>query len=206
MRVQVDHHPAALHASLGHVLDAEEAGARRVGLRAGGDDAGRPGHVGAGTIAVVVERLGHTVPVCIEQLADMGQAVPLRGVLCMQQDRIVAHHVREPGVVLAKLVVDVGLAVADRWTQDGRVATGIECVAAGQVERKAEAECPPFVDFGDPLQHLGRCQQVQAAALVIRPPIAPIGTGRTMPPPRGAARHAFCNERAGSSAKSNVPV
>ena len=46
------------------------------------------------------------------------------------------------GIVLSELVVDVGSAVADGGPQDRRVATGVQRVAAGQVERQAEAERP----------------------------------------------------------------
>ena len=82
MRMQVDHHGAALHAGLRHVLDAQEAGAGRIGLpRSRRHGARRPRDVRAGTEAVVVERLGHAVAIGIEQLADMGQTVPLGRIL-----------------------------------------------------------------------------------------------------------------------------
>ena len=112
MRLQVDHHAAALHAGLRHVLHAEMPRAlrfvarRHVALRVvvgGADD------VAAGAIAVVEHVLGAAVAIGVEHLADMGKAVPLRRVLQRQQHR--------------------GRRRRCRWRSDRRSAAGSSCWA-----------------------------------------------------------------------------
>ena len=56
----------------------------------------------SGAVAVVVDRLGLAIAVGIEQLADMGEAVPLGRVLAVQDDEIVADDVGAVGLVCAR--------------------------------------------------------------------------------------------------------
>jgi hypothetical protein len=122
VRVQVDHHAAALHAALGHVLDAERDGARgRAAVaprrHAGVGRVGGREDVAAGAVAVVVDRFGDTVAVGVEQLADVGEAVPLRRVLQVHHHQVVADHVGVQRVVGDEPVVHVRLAVAHGRTK-----------------------------------------------------------------------------------------
>ncbi|CFV98299.1 Uncharacterised protein [Bordetella pertussis] len=81
---QVQQHAAALHAVLGQVLDAQlERGRGAAGIAAatGVVGVGRPDDVDAGAVAVVIAQLGAAVAVGVEQRADVGQRIPLRGVL-----------------------------------------------------------------------------------------------------------------------------
>ena len=94
MGVKVDHHPPALHAGLGHPVHAEPPRLRRGPGAEPRRDPGlgavrRPDHVLAGLKAVVVDRLGPAVGVGVEELPDMGEAVPLRRVLQMHDDEVV---------------------------------------------------------------------------------------------------------------------
>ena len=61
-----------------------------------------PDQSSPGAVAVVVDRLGLAVAVGIEQLADMGEAVPLGRVLGVQDDEVVADDVGRIGLVVAR--------------------------------------------------------------------------------------------------------
>jgi hypothetical protein len=95
---------AALHAALGHALDAQRlARARCSSIAAGRRHAGigavqRAEDVDLRAVAVVVARLGHAVAVGVEQLAHVREAVPLRGVLQVHQHQVVADHVAVRGL------------------------------------------------------------------------------------------------------------
>ena len=189
VRVQVDHHAAALHAALGHVLDAERACLRRrtrvARLRhAGVGGVARADHVFAGTKAVVVDRLGHAVGIGVEHLADVREAVPLGRILQVHHDEVVAEHVGLQHVVAEQAVVHVRPPVAQRRPQHRRVAARIQHVAAGIVERQAEAKRQAFAHFGDTLLHLLRRQQIDAAALVVCTEVAPVRAGGALLPAR----------------------
>jgi hypothetical protein len=56
------------------------------------------------------------------------------------------------------------------------MAARVEEIAAGIVERQAETEGQSLADLGDALSDLFRCQEVQAAELVVGAEIAPVGT------------------------------
>ena len=193
VRVQVDHHRAALHAAGGHVLDAERAraagGLRRHDVdRARTGRLARPDDIDARAIAVVVDRLRHPVAVGVEQLADVREAVPLRGVLRVEDDRVVADDVGGVRIVHREAVVEVRAPVPHRRAQHGRVATRVEHVAAGIVERQAQAERQPLAHLGDALAHLLRGDQVETTELVVGPELAPVRSLRA-PRPSLACRH-----------------
>jgi hypothetical protein len=105
-------------------------------------------------VAVVVDRLRHAIAIGIEELADMGEAVPLRRVLKMKNGRIIANHVRHFWVVIAQAVIEVALPLAQRRPQHWRVAPRIEPIAARIVERQAETKGNPLAYFIDPLLYL----------------------------------------------------
>src|SRR3546814_4062104 len=89
---------------------------------AGGDAAipggvgGRPHEVGAGAVAVVVHGLLHAVAVGVELSADVGQRVPLRGVLQGERD-----HVVGPDVYVLR-IAEVGPLGHGDVLEGGRVA------------------------------------------------------------------------------------
>ena len=105
---EVDEHAAALHAVVGHVLQAEvvreaavvAAVARGVGLRSD--------EVDAGAVPVVIDGLLDPVAVGVELGADVRERVPLRRVL--QRER---HHVVGPHVDVARVAPLLHLAL---WT------------------------------------------------------------------------------------------
>ena len=111
----------------------------------------RPDDVLAGAEAVVEDDLGLAVAVGVEQLADMGEAVPLRRVLQGHLDDVVADHVDQLRVLAGERVGDVGHAVALVGDQARRVAARVDHGAAGIVERQAEAEGLAFLHLGDAL-------------------------------------------------------
>ena len=180
MGVQVNHHGTALHAALGHFVDAQGFGLRG-GLagnfgevkNAGAFAAGWAHHVDACAKTVVVHRLGLAVAVGIEHRAYMGQAVPLRAVLQVHDDQVIADHIGAAGVVTPQLVIQIGLAVAQGWSQHRRQATGVQHVATGHIERQAEVEGQAFFHFGNALTHFVGRQQVHPAVLVVGSKVAP---------------------------------
>ena len=164
--------------------------ARHIVDRAGVGRVDGPDDVLARAVAVVVHGLGHAVAVGVEQLADMRQAVPLGRVLQVQDHRVVVDDVGQARVVEAELIVHVRPAVAQRGSQHRRVAPRVEHVAAGIVERQAQAERKAFADFRDALLDLVRRKQVEAPELVVRPEIPPGGAFRPPLPP-GARCHSL---------------
>ena len=147
VRVQVDHHAAALHAVLGEVLDAERLRARALEARPGfgvriffcRND------IVTGPIAVVKNRFRLAVAVGVEDAADVREGIPLRRVLQREQHEVVADHVGLHRVLLPHRVGEVLPAVALRGGDARRMAPRIEHVAAGIVERQRqhERDAPP---------------------------------------------------------------
>ncbi len=177
MRVQVDHHGAALHAGARHVLDAEPGG---TDMAAGRDllaaaIVDRPDHVLAGAEAVVEHHFGLAVAIDIELLAHMCEAVPLRRILQRQQHDVVAYHVDELRVVARKRIGHVRLAGALGRREHRRLATRIEDAAARIVERHREAERQALAHLGDALLHLLGRDQVEPAELIVGTEVAPGG-------------------------------
>jgi hypothetical protein len=93
--LEIDQHGAALDRLGRHVLDAELVGVAEMAAAVSAGVGLRADHVGARLETVVVERLGHTVAVGVEEAADMGERVPLRGVLQRQDHAIIARDVDE---------------------------------------------------------------------------------------------------------------
>ncbi len=184
MRLEVDHHRAALDRLRRHVLDAEAARADMTLIRLAGGVVERAHDMLVGAIAVVVDHLGLAVAVGVEELADMGEAVPLRRVLQRHHDDVVADDIGVAVVVPAQRVVHDRAAVALGRAQRRRVAARVEHVAAGIVERQRQAEAQPLLHLGDALEHLPGRQQVEAPQLVVGPPIAPGRAGRAALPAR----------------------
>ena len=195
VRVQVDHHAAALHTVHRHVFDAEGMHRRRrlrrhVADRTGVVRVGRTGDFLAAAEAVIKHRLRLAVAIRIEQLAHVRQAIPLRRVLQVQDHGIVIDDIGRLRVVPLHDVDHVRPSVAQRRPQDRRMAARVEQVAAGVIQRQAQAEHLAFLDLGDALFHFLRRQQVQSSELVIRPEVAP---GRTLGPVFPACRCSHCS-------------
>ena len=182
MRMQVDHHRTALYAALGHFFDAQGLGRR---CRFAGDlwktkntrtfAATRADYIGACAKAVVVHRLGYAIAIGVEHRAHMRQAVPLGAVLQMHDHQVVAHHIGADRVVAPQLVVHVGLALAHRRAQHGRLSPGVEHITPRKIQRQAQVEGLPGVHLVYALQHFFGRQEVHAPALVIGAKVAPIG-------------------------------
>ena len=100
----------------------------------------------------------------------------MRRILGGEADLVVAEDVRAQRVLAAERVVETRLARPEgERRQPRRPAHRAQHHAAGPVERQAQAEAPADANLGHALQHLLRCQQVEAAELVIRAEIAPGG-------------------------------
>ena len=138
----------------------------------------------AGAVAVVEDDLGLAVAIGVEQLPDMGEAVPLRRILQRHLDDVVADHVENCGSSRAERVGDVGHAVALVGDEPRRVAARVDDGAAGIVERQLQAEGPALLDLGDAFETLSGGQQVEPAELIVRAPIAPGRAGRAALPAR----------------------
>ena len=147
MVLEVDHHAAALHAVGGHMVDRQF---ERADVLAAVDRAAvaiihGPDDVLPGAVAVIKDDLGLAVAVGIEQLPDMGEAVPLRRVLQRHLDDVVAHDVDQFRILAGERVGDIGHAVALAGDQARRVTARIDDRAARIVERQRQAEgfAPP---------------------------------------------------------------
>ena len=151
-----------------------------------------PDQVDPGAVAVVVDGFLDPVTVGVEFGTDVGQGVPLRGVLQREGHHVVGPHVDVLGIspVLhlahADVVEDGRLALHALGGGDHRrVAALIEGGSPGVVERQAEAEADTGLDLAYTLQHLVRGEQVDAPELVVLPPVAPGRTRWSALPPRG---------------------
>jgi len=175
------------------VLEPEVLGEAPVAESVAGCVVGGPDEVGAGAVAVVVDALLDAVAVGVELGADVGQRVPLGGVLQGERDHVVGPHVDVLGVAevghLAHVdvVEDVGVAlhVLGRG-QAGRRSPLVEDRPAGEVEREAEAEADARLHLAHALEDLLGGEQVDAAELVVVAPVAPGRAGRPLGP---ALRH-----------------
>ena len=156
----------------------------------------RADNVLAGAVAVVEHDLGLAVAVGVEQLTDMGEAVPLRRVLQRHLDDVVAHDDDQFRVLAGERIGDVRHAVAHIGEEPRRMAAWIDDIAARIIEGQAEAEGLAFLDLGNALEHLLRGQQVEPAQLILGAPIAPGRAGRTTFPARVVGHQAtltsFC--------------
>ena len=139
----------------------------------------RADNVLAGAVAVVEHDLGPAVAVGVEQLTDMGEAVPLCRVLQRHLDDVVADDVDQFRVLAGERIGDVRHAVAHIGEEPRWMAAGIDHVAARIIEGKAEAEGLSFPDLGNAFEHLLGGQQIESAQLIVGAPIAPGRAGRT---------------------------
>ena len=151
MMLEVDHHAAALHAVRRHVVDRQLECADMLAALDGTavTVVHRADDVLAGAVAVVEDDLGLAVAIRVEQLPDMGEAVPLRRVLQRHLDDVVADHVDQFGVLAGERVGDIGHAVALVRDEARRVAPLVDHRAARIIERQAQAEGPAFHHLGD---------------------------------------------------------
>ena len=187
VRMQVHHHAPALHAVLGHALNTQRLGAAGAAAAFGRGHAGVAHqewaqHIAACGIAVVVERLRHAIAIRIKQLAGMGQAIPLGGVLQRQHGHVVGQHIGAARFQVAQQAVEVDQALALQGAQHGWLAVGVEGAAARVVQRQAERKAQAFLHLGHALAHLGWRQQVEAAQLVIGAEVAPGRSCRALLP------------------------
>src|SRR3546814_20987706 len=90
--------------------------------------------------------LRNAVAVGVEQRADMGEAVPLRGVLQTQQHRIVADHIGQLRVFPGERQIEVRQAVALGREVPRREAPRAQVATARQVERQGQAEPEALAD------------------------------------------------------------
>ena len=187
MRLQIDHHAAALHAGLGDFLNAEMAGALRfvagdflaVAIDHRTDDV----RAGTKTVVVAIDRLA--IAVQVEILPDMGKRIPLGGILQGEQHLVVADHVQRGGIVATQREVHVGtVTAAPGWRQHRRIAARIDDAAAGIIQRQRQAEILAGLYLGDALQNLCSRYQIKPAQFIIRTPIAPGRARRSLFPTR----------------------
>ena len=154
---QVDEHAAALHAverpcARGRGAWRTTGGRRR--RRAASSL--RADEVDAGSVAVVVDGLLHAVAVGVELGADVGERVPLRGVLQREGHDVVGPHVDVLGVAEVGHLAHVDVEEGGRrcrpcprsGASDGRVAALVQRGAAGEVERQAQAEADAGLHLG----------------------------------------------------------
>ncbi len=102
----------------GHVLNAEARARGKcclvpVSTRVAG--LGRADDLRAGAKPVVIDPLRDPVAVRVKQPADMGEAVPLRGILQMQDREVVVEDVG--AVAIGERAIEVGPAVAQGRAQ-----------------------------------------------------------------------------------------
>ena len=174
---------AALDAGRGHVLDAQAAGSDRSGQR--GRIAGRgvaqrrrPRRHGS--------RCSRPARRCRPRRRRTrrrrGTARPIASSTGSRAARHRRRRRRSSAGRPAQRVVVVPLAAALCGHQLRRVAPRVELVAAGTVERQAEAEDDALAGLGQAPPHLLRRQQVQPPALIIGPELAPVRSVRSLPP------------------------
>ena len=139
-----------------------------------------PDDVLAGAIAVVEDDLRLTVAVSVEQLPDMGEAVPLRRILQRHLDDVVADYIQVARVLSAQRISHVGHAITLVGNQPGRVTARVDDSATRIVERQTQTKGLPLFHLGDAVENLLRGEQIEPAELVVGAPIAP---GRAWWPP-----------------------
>src|ERR1700722_7718096 len=89
--------------------------------------------VAAGAITIVEQVFWLAVAIVAEHLADVGERVPLGGVLQRQQYRVVADDVGGGGIVAAQRIIHVRLVAAHRGLQHRRGGGGGGGAAAAGV-------------------------------------------------------------------------
>src|SRR4029077_16135839 len=94
--------------------------------------------------------------------------------------------------IFAHLVEEIRPIAADGRAQHRRGAARVEHVAAGVIERQTEAGAQPFLAFGHPLLDLVGSEQIEAPELIVRSPISPRGTFRTVFPSLRCAHGGVC--------------
>ena len=155
---------------------------------------GRADEVGSRLVAVVVHGLLDAVAVGVELRADVGERVPLRGVLQREGDDVVGPDVDVLRVAEVRhlahvdVVEDVRRALHVLGGRDtGRRAALVQGGAAGEVERQAEAEADAGLDLAHALQDLLGTDEVDAAELVVVAPVTPGRAVRTLLPRASAS-------------------
>ena len=186
MMFQVDHHAPPLHRMRREIVDAQP---QRADMLAQFDGAAiavidRADNVLAGAIAVIEDDLRLAVAVGVEELTDMGKAVPLGRILQRHLDHIVADDVDELRVLARQRVSDIGHALAFVGDKPRRVAARIDDRSAGVIERQRQTKGLALSDLGDALLDLFGGQQIEPAELIVRSPIAPGRAGGAAFPAR----------------------
>ena len=174
MLLHVEQHAAALDAMPRHVLDAQVPGAEL--------PVARLARVVQQLVAVVLHDLLDPVAVGIEHAAHVRKAVPLRGMLIVEQHRIVGDDLRAAGIETVDASVEQDHAVPHDRLQHRRLATRICRVGLGHVKRQAETEPFAGLDLPRRLDRVLFGQVVQTAQLVVRPEIAPVRPRRPVLP------------------------
>jgi hypothetical protein len=183
---------------------------------------GRRSHeIDAGAVAVVEDGLLDAVAVGVELGTDVGERVPLRGVLQRE-----GHHVVGPHVDVLRVAPVGHLAHADvvegaggaihvlGRREDGRVPPLVEHGSARIVEGQAQAEGDAGLDLTHALEDLVGGEQVDAAEFVVVAPVTPRRAVRALRPslhavalyrPVGlASRHAFAHDANHVSTRGEV--
>jgi hypothetical protein len=99
--------------------------------------------------------------------------------LRVEQHGLVADDVGVIRVLRPKREVEVLFLTAQRGEVAWRIAARIEPVAAGKVERQAQAEAGAFLHLGDALQQLLAGNEIDATELIVGAEIAPVGSFRS---------------------------
>jgi cation diffusion facilitator CzcD-associated flavoprotein CzcO len=189
---QVDEDAAPLHTLEGHVLEAQVVSEAAVSTAVAPRVRLRSDQVDTGSIPVVVDRLFDPVAVGVELRPDVGQRVPLGGVLQREGHLVVGPDVDETRTALVHLThVDVVEGVGDVMhvlgrSQHWRVAPLVQRRPARVVERQAQTETDAGLHLAHALEHLGGGEQIDPAQLVVLAPVAPRRAGRALCP---ALRH-----------------
>ena len=139
MLTQVYHDPAALHTMPGHMFDAKvprtQFAEPRIAVLV--QDAE----------AVVLDRLGYAITVCVEQRAHVCKRIPLRRVLVVQQDRVITDDTRIARVKILDREIEYRKPIANDRLQNGRLAPWIGGVCSRHIQGQAQTEALAYLDL-----------------------------------------------------------
>src|SRR5690606_29161860 len=109
--------------------------------------AGRTNDVFAATPAVVIDDLRLSITIRIKQCAHMSQRVPLRRVLRVDKYGVVAYHICPVLILLLQLEIVIGFSLTNSREQFRWMASFVEDVATGIIQRKAQTERASLFDL-----------------------------------------------------------
>ena len=188
--MEIDEHAAPLHAGGREIFHAQLVRAEPLFRILGTNE------VHTAAPAVVIDLFRHAIAVGVEHLPDMAQTVPLRGILQVEEDGVVADDVAIFRADVRQLEVEIiGRPAALLVLQLRRLAMREDRIAAGIVERQRQGEGEAFLHFSRSGHAPLRGQQVHLAALIVVAETAPVRSLGLVDPTFGGHSRFLCGQQ-----------